>query len=257
MLRASVVFIPLWFISPVMAAPTGVLNDSGQQRCLDATGSALQACTSANSGNGAAYPGQDGRFGRDPAVAMSDRSGLIKAEGSGGRAGFNFTPLDISGQPIPLAGTPKIPSSTPRCVWDRVTNLIWEVKTTDGGLQDWIWTYAWGSNTSSLCTLGTDLCNTDNYIIALNAANVCPVNGSGEWRLPTFRELLSIVDHDASIAPSIDGDYFPNTVQAYYWTTEEVAPPNGLIWTLAFFSGLSGASDSTVTNFVRLVRNGP
>lgn len=250
-------FLYFLLLESLFAAPSGLLNDSGQQRCIDNSGAVLEACATVNSGDGSNYPGQDGRYGRDAAISNPARSGLSKPEGSGGTGGFALVPLDVQGQPIPLTGSPQIPAAIPRCIWDRVTNLIWEVKTTDWGLQDWRWTYAWGSAPSSICTLGTDMCNTDNYIAALNSENPCPVSSSGQWRLPTLREMLSIINHGASVGPSIDGDYFPNTGQVYYWTSDEVFPPNGAVWYLSLFSGLTGAYDSSVTNYVRLVRDGP
>ena len=68
------------------AQPTGRLNDTGQALCYD--GATLVACTSANTGDGATYPRQDGRFGRD-------RAGMAKV--GGGAAGFDFTRLCWSG----------------------------------------------------------------------------------------------------------------------------------------------------------------
>ena len=170
------------------AGPTGALNDTGQTRCLNAAGTGMEACSSANSGDASPYPRQDGRFGRDSAIGNPAQSGFSKPAGSGGNGGFAFTPLDVNGNPIPLTGNPPIPSATPRCIWDRVTNLIWEVKTSDGGAQDRNWTYGWGTNTTGNCWSGQAPggCSTNNYISALNNfANVCPVAGAGPWRLPT------------------------------------------------------------------------
>lgn len=135
------------------AGPTGLLNDTGQTQCLNQAGNALEACSEANTGNASARPGQDGRFGRDPAAANPAASGFSKPAGSGGSGGFAFTPLDVNGNAIALSGTPPIPSATPRCIWDRVTNLIWEVKTTSG-LQDQANTYGWGNNNTGTCSGG-------------------------------------------------------------------------------------------------------
>ena len=127
------------------AAPSGLLNDTGQTRCLNTAGTALEACSAANTGNTSPNPGQDGRYGRDAAAANPGASGFSKPAGSGGSGGFAFIPLDVNGNAIPLTGTPPVPSATPRCIQDTVTNLIWEVKTTSG-LQNQANTYGWGSN---------------------------------------------------------------------------------------------------------------
>jgi hypothetical protein len=91
--------------------PTGLLNDTGQTQCLNVAGTALEACSEANSGDTSPYPRQDGRFGRDPAAGKPGISGYGKPAGSGG---FAFTPLDVNGNPIALTGNPPVPSETPR-----------------------------------------------------------------------------------------------------------------------------------------------
>ena len=71
------------------AGPTGALNDTGQTRCLNAAGNALEACSVANSGDASTRPRQDGRFGRDPAAGSPGISGFSKPAGSGGSGGFD------------------------------------------------------------------------------------------------------------------------------------------------------------------------
>lgn len=259
----SALLIALVSSSVQAAGPTGLLNDSGLTQCLNAAGTALEACSEANSGNASTRPGQDGRFGRDPAAANPAASGFTKPAGSGGSGGFAFTPLDESGNAIALTGTPPVPSAIPRCIWDRVTNLIWEVKTDDGGLQDKDWTYGWGTNTygTGCGSLSPAGCSTNNYITALNAASpsVCPVSGAGAWRLPNRRELLSIVDVGRN-SPSIDTAYFPNTASWFYWSSDRYAPfmPFTSAWYVYFYSGVASASNMVDEfAFVRLVRSGP
>ena len=72
----------------------------------------LVACSVANTGNAAAYPRQDARFGRDAAQAAGQ---LLPAKTGGGAAGFDFTPHDADGFVINLTGTPPVPSATPAC----------------------------------------------------------------------------------------------------------------------------------------------
>lgn len=69
--------------------PTSLLTDTGQTRCLDAAGTSLEACSATNSGDMAPFPGQDGRFGRDPAYAAGKFTKI-----GGGLAAFDFTPLN-------------------------------------------------------------------------------------------------------------------------------------------------------------------
>ena len=96
---------------PLLPVRTGPLSDTGQTQCLTTAGDALEACSEDHTGNTSVRPGQDGRFGRDPAAANPAQSGLIKPHGSGGSGGFAFTPMDVNGNVIPLTGT------LPTAIW--------------------------------------------------------------------------------------------------------------------------------------------
>ncbi len=146
---------------------------------------ALEDCSAANTGDTAPSPRQDARFGRDAAA----KAGALTKTG-GGAAGFDFTPLDTSGNTITLTGTPPVPSVTPACVRDNVTGLIWEVKTNDGGLRDKDWTYTWYNGTTGTPD-GTNNCNpntrcdTDKFVADVNTAGsaappagACPPAGN-------------------------------------------------------------------------------
>jgi hypothetical protein len=176
---------------------TGLLNDTGVTTCFD--GSGRVACTEANSGDAAAYPGQDGRFGRDAAQAV----GQLPAKIGGGAAGFDFTPLDASGNAIALTGNPPVPAATPACVRDNVTGLIWEGKT------------------AANMNVSTTFAGAATYASTANTAGLCGAHSG--WRVPTVRELLSIV-HRGTYNPAIDTNYFPNTVSSWYWSGDVYAP---------------------------------
>jgi hypothetical protein len=239
----------LLLVGAAQAAPTSLLNDTGQTQCADAN-DALVACDSATTGDAGTRARQDGRFGRDVAAP---------AKVGGGAAGFDFTPLDASGNAIALTGSPAVPSATPRCVKDNVTNLIWEVKTSASpasGLQDSSYSYAWGSNAGGATCGGTvSPCNTDAYIAALNAANLCGETGN-DWRLPTRRELLGIVHYGQASPPLIDASYFPATQSNWYWTRDTYAPGPSDAWIVGFDDGVTNAGNKTLSGYVRLVRSG-
>jgi hypothetical protein len=236
--------------SVAMAAPSGLLNDTGQTGCYDHN-DALVTCslTTTDAAGVNARPRQDGRFGRD--VASFTKVGA-------GAAGFDFTPLDANGNAISFSGSPAVPSATHRCVKDNVTNLIWEVKT-NSGLQDTNYTYGWGSNNFGTSTCGSgaaSLCDTDTYITELNDANICGET-SNDWRLPSRRELLSIVHRGLATDPVVDANFFPRTQSNAYWTSDNGVPSGGFAWSVNFVNGDTGAQDKSTFNHVRLVRSGP
>ena len=219
------------------AQPTGRLNDTGQTQCYD--GSTLVACTAANTGDGATYPRQDGRFGRD-------RAGMPKV--GGGAAGFDFTRLCWNGNAegsgtctgTLVANTGASASGTPGTDWactkDNHTNLIWSLQSVSG--------ISWNDATS---TAG------GSPIAAHNGAIRCGF--ATDWRVPTRRELLSIVHHGA-YSPAIDWAYFPATVNDWYWTNDFYAPNPAGAWYVLFYDGNTDADYKTFTNHVRLVRSG-
>lgn len=76
------------------------------------------------------------------------------------------------------------------------------------------------------------------------------------WRLPTRRELESLVDlsrHD----PAIDTDQYPDTQSKAYWTSTECAWNKSARWVVSFSSGsVNGYHGRSYLACVRAVRAG-
>lgn len=243
------------------AGPNGKLNDTGQTQCLNADGNGLEPCSYKNTGKFSNYPGQDGRFGRDAEALKEnlEHSNFQKPVGSGGNGGFAFTPLDVNGNQIALIEQKEgkwVPSADPRCIWDRVTNLIWEVKTDKPtpDLQDKDWTYGGNYHNGKCHSTHANNCSTKEYTSQLNALTtpVCPVSGAEkDWRLPTRRELLSIVDHGRE-NPSVDDDYFKNTIGDWYFSSNIGYG----VWSIDFRNG-DTVQNTSSPGYIRLVRSGP
>lgn len=183
---------------PVLTA-THPLNDTGITTCSNTMVDGLPCPLEG-------FEGQDAEYGRDVLAA----AGQLQKVGAG-PASFDLTKLDVNGNDLP-------PSATEwSCVRDNHTNLIWEVKTDDGGTRDRNNTYMWYSSDSS--TNGGDAgygeeggscpevgqCNTEKYIERVNQANLC---GIRHWRLPTRNEYLSLVDYSQGIPAKIPSEYF-------------------------------------------------
>ncbi|MCI5219361.1 MAG: DUF1566 domain-containing protein, partial [Candidatus Electrothrix sp. LOE2] len=191
---------------------------------------------------------------------------------SDGHAGFSYTKLDSNG--VPLADQNADYATTPwACVRDKVTGLIWEVKTDDGGLHDKDDGYNW-YNTDSSTNGGSDgyadddgdicygynsgdsstFCNTEAYVNRVNAAGWC---GVSDWRMPTRNELKSLVNYGRSW-PAIDTGYFPNTVNSnsYVWSGSPYAGYSDFAWLVIFLNGYSAYDNRDGNCAVRLVRGG-
>jgi len=79
--------------------------------------------------------------------------------------------------------------------------------------------------------------------------------GKTDWRLPTFKELQSIVDYSA-YAPAINTSYFPDTVATRHWTSSTNANNIGHAWLVSFHSGFVYFDVKTDSDYVRCVRGG-
>lgn len=120
-------------------------------------------------------------------------------------------------------------------VTDRSTGLMWQQATPPG-------TYTWQQ--------------------ALDYAEKLLLGGSvgnkyEDWRLPTIKELGSIVDH-GRYSPTIDTSLFPGTLASIYWASTNYAYDPSRTWYLDFSSGASYAGYRTNFGnyYIRAVRSG-
>jgi hypothetical protein len=229
------------------------LNDSGIQFCQEfGDNSANCAVVAADTGT---HPRQDARFGRDALAAV----GALSKIGAGS-AGFDYTKISNSGADIPSNSSLGLAASDWGCTRDNVTGLIWEIKRADGSLRDVNWRYskfdrnpATNGGSEGMASGGTCLtagrCDTEKYVDDVNAAGLC---GANDWRMPTVRELLSIVHYGN--AEYIDVAHFPNSPSTDYWTITPWGAANDAGWLVS--GGAAWYLGNSYTAAVRLVRGG-
>lgn len=163
-----------------------------------------------------------------------------------------YTKLDTNGADLPASAT------SWQCVRDRRTGLVWEAKVSFGELRDSDNKYTWynpdsagpvGYQHGGKCS-GSD-CDTYAYTQAVNAQGLC---GANDWRMPTVKELHSLLKHDRNM-PAIDTAYFPNTSD-WFWSSSTSARNNNLAWYVDFYNGYVHTYFKDSYGRVRLVRAG-
>jgi hypothetical protein len=224
----------LLFLPPILAAaqstpppvtdPVLGMNDTGIVACVGDTTK------------------EDCNYGRD----------VTEPNPADGYAGFSFTKLDNNGVAL-VDQTVVYASSQWSCVKDNTTGLVWEVKTADNNST----TYSWynidnATNGGSVGNPNDEIHNTEAYVTAVNTAGLC---GAADWRMPTIKELLSLVSLQ-SIGNTIDSDYFPNNSGIFLSETPADRFGDETAWGVSFSAGnadrLSKADASTY--HIRLVR---
>ncbi|MBF0240196.1 MAG: DUF1566 domain-containing protein [SAR324 cluster bacterium] len=127
-----------------------------------------------------------------------------------------------------LINAPSYTDNSNGTITDNVTGLMWQ-KENDN--QKYTWSGA-GSYCEGL-TLG----------------------GYADWRLPTKKELMSII-HNGTYNPAVNTTYFPNTNSSYYWSSSTSAKYTSRAWGVDFDGFGVGHSDKTGSRYVRCVRGG-
>lgn len=231
---------------------TGRLNDTGITWGGGYPSGNNATCTGDN------IAAQDCSKGRDANAAANGNAD--------GNAGFNFTKISNAGNPLPSTAALGGGANDWACTFDNVTGLMWEVKTTDGGLRYQAHTYSWfssdggnnggatGTTNGGTCAPAGN-CDTEKYTVLINTS-LTGLCGHKDWRMPHLKELESIVDR-GGIYPAIDGAYFPNTPASFFWAGTPYAASPADAWYVDFSTGQVLYGGRSFGYRVRLVRAGP
>ncbi|TQF72146.1 DUF1566 domain-containing protein [Pseudoalteromonas luteoviolacea] len=247
--------------------PLSNLNDTGAGLCFNNT----ESITCGNDD----FPGQDADLGRDSV------SQLIAKEGKGNLA-FDFTKLDADGKELSNDAT------TFSCVRDNITGLVWEVKEATAGTlpntsirnaqNHYTWAVTDPDDMDDLIHSNTvmpnpvpcphsDHCGIKNLISSVNSQAGDPYCGGRTWRLPSYSELMSIVDFGRQGAHVLDPEFFPNmpdvsllnhlhfwTIQTYVGGTEGIDANLTSAYVVDMATGNTVHESKGNTAYVRLVR---
>ncbi|MEA2014216.1 MAG: DUF1566 domain-containing protein [Thermodesulfobacteriota bacterium] len=206
----------------------GQVPDTGQTKCYD--NSVEIPCPQ----QGEAFYGQDAQY-----------AGPVRS----------YTKLGQNGTSLPDTATQSDGWIMTR---DNVTGLIWEIKTDDGSVHDKDNKYTWydsnpGTNGGNAGTAGNGT-DTEDFIDALNAENF---GGFSDWRLPSIKELSSLVNSDIAYpGPTINTAWFPRTMSSYYWSSTTYASHTDYAWRVNFNYGYVGGIYKSYSYYVRAVRAG-
>jgi hypothetical protein len=155
-----------------------------------------------------AYNMSDGIVSNARSAATADRVRCVRGNGTG--EGFNDKPVTPPNQYTVVSVDE---------VTDNYTGLTWQRDGNASGLLSW----------DAAVTYCTNL-----------------TLGGQKWRLPSIRELATLVD-EALVAPSINRTMFPNTHYGsrsnnWYWASHRARNSTTASWGLNFDDGFTGAN---------------
>ena len=142
-------------------------------------------------------------------------------------------------------------------ITDKVTGLMWEKKSDDGGLHDQDTTYPWKSTITDTIW---------DWLDDVNAEGGKGFARHRDWRIPNVKELQSIVDYENS-APAVASAFNTGcggnsvftgscTAASVYWSSSTFAGVSAFSWAVGFNFGLVVAGDKSSAAHVRAVRGG-
>ena len=111
-------------------------------------------------------------------------------------------------------------------VYDRGTNLLWLKCPLQGFGPPGV------PNNNTACTTAAAALGV--WSEALNACDQLTFAGRTDWRLPSVRELGTLLAYDRSTNPYIDLSFFPSTPSGSHWSSTADDANNTNAWRVSF-----------------------
>lgn len=212
--------------------------DAGPASCGNGQVSAKELCDGANlRGQTCESLGfNGGTLACSPTCQAFDTSGCTTAAtypASGQTTAYPADKNDGIVGPVPVPDDGTVQAGAPLSytdngdgtITDNNTGLMWEKKSFDAGLHNWITGYRWSGDGSQETIW--------DWIEDVNAEGGTGFAGYNDWRIPNVRELQSIVDY-GRISPSIDPLFGPTAPSAYWTSTTDASAPAFFAWVVNF-----------------------
>lgn len=113
------------------------------------------------------------------------------------------------------------------------------------------------SSTPGFVTATTTASSLSNWVKSVNADPVALGSGYSDWRIPTVKELATLVDRCITppSAPAINTTIFPASKPMSYISSTVDANDSSRFWYVNFADGTVGVA-SPANKYLRLVRAG-
>ena len=123
-------------------------------------------------------------------------------------------------------------------VTDNLTGLIWLKNASCFGLRTW-----------------NDALSDSNGL-ASGSCGLTDGSSTGDWRLPNYKELFSLVDGNNDYPPLPSGHPFVSVIPSYYWSSTTYPGTDSVAWTVLMDIGAVVFNSKLYTNYVWPVRGG-
>jgi hypothetical protein len=166
----------------------------------------------------------------------------------------------IKGKYAPVAKTGQTESYASKDDGDLEKGVAWPTpRFTDNGngtVTDKLTGLVWTENANAFGTRTWADALSDANSLASGSHGLEDGSQAGDWRLPNFRELQSLIDFGLTGPALPAGHQFDNVQSDYYWSSSTLASDSMEAWTVSFNNGDLDASGKTGLCHVWCVRGG-